>query len=351
MLAVLGRAPRHGQSPRAASIHIVDFGRDMNTETSAPVEKTRPKISKQQWNEWLTAYAFLSLQLIGLVVFIGIPLVISFYYTFTHWNLVAPKPTWVGLDNWITFFQDIRITKVYGNTLRFILYGTSSFLVLSLALALVLNTQRKGIGIYRVLFLLPWVLSQVAVGLVWSWMFNTHSGPVALGLSAIGFDAPNMLLDARYAMIAIAIVTTWQGVGYGAILFMSGLKGIPKFLYEAAIVDGANLWQRFRNITLPLLSPTILFLVITSFIGAFQLYDSVIIMTAGGNNTPPGGPKDSTRTIVLYLYNQMFQYSERISGLGYAATIAWTLAVVLFTITLFQWWLSKRWVFYMGEND
>lgn len=323
----------------------------LSTRAIALKQQAKRKVSKQQWSEWLTAYGFLSLQLIGLVVFIGIPLVTSLYYTFTHWNLVDPSPTWVGLENWKYFFSDIRISKVYGNTLEFILFGTSSFLVLSLLLALVLNQPRKGIGLYRVFFLLPWLLSQVVVGLVWSWMFNTRSGPVALGLSALGFEAPNMLLDARYAMIAIAIVTTWQSIGYGAILFMSGLKGIPKYLYEAAIVDGANLWHRFRYITFPLLSPTILFLVITSFIGAFQLFDPVVIMTGAFTNTPPGGPKDATRTIVLYLYNQMFQYSERISGLGYASTIAWTLAIVLFLITLFQWWLSKRWVFYLGDND
>jgi multiple sugar transport system permease protein len=324
----------------------------LSTATIAtPTRKRKPRISRRQREEWLTAYAFLSLQLIGLVVFTGIPLVLSFYFTFTHWNLVDPAPTWVGLENWQYFFQDERILRVYWNTIRFILMGTTSFLVLSLLLALLLNKPRAGIGIYRVVFLLPWVLSQVAVGLVWSWMFNTRSGPVALGLKAIGMDAPNMLLDARYAMLAIAIVTTWQAVGYGTILFMAGLKGIPNYLYDAALVDGANPWQRFRFVTLPLLSPTVLFLTITSFIGAFQLYDAVVIMTGAFSNTPPGGPKDSTRTVVLYLYNQMFQYSERISGLGYAATIAWTLAIVLFAITLLQWWLSKRWVFYLGDGE
>jgi multiple sugar transport system permease protein len=319
--------------------------------TAAPAHRRKPRISRRQREEWLTAYAFLSLQLIGLVVFTGIPLVLSFYFTFTHWNLVDPAPTWVGLENWKYFFQDERILRVYWNTIRFILMGTTSFLVFSLLLALLLNKPRAGIGFYRVVFLLPWVLSQVAVGLVWSWMFNTRSGPVALGLKAVGMDAPNMLLDARYAMLAIAIVTTWQAVGYGTILFMAGLKGIPNYLYDAALVDGANPWQRFRFITLPMLSPTLLFLTITSFIGAFQLYDAVVIMTGAFSNTAPGGPKDSTRTIVLYLYNQMFQYSERISGLGYAATIAWTLAIVLFAITLLQWWLSKRWVFYLGEDE
>jgi multiple sugar transport system permease protein len=129
------------------------------------------------------------------------------------------------------------------------------------------------------------------------------------------------------------------------------LQGIPSQLYEAAKVDGASALSRFRRITIPLLSPTILFLMITSFIGAFQLYDPVVVMTdAGASIGGAGGPEDSTRTIVLYLYNQMFQYSEHQSGLGYAATIAWMLAALIFVVTLVQWIVARRWVFYAGDD-
>lgn len=301
--------------------------------------------------ETLTAYLFLLPQLIGLVVFVGGPLVVSFYYTFTHWDLITPSPTWTGLTNWRYFFHDPRIAHVLGNTVKFILTGTTSFLLLSLAMALMVSGQRKGMTPFRVVFFLPWVLSQVAVGVAWTWMFNTRSGPAARVLGFFGTATPNLLLSPRWAMVAIAIVTTWQGIGFGMTIFIAGLQSIPRDLYDAARVDGANAWQRFASITFPLLSPTTFFLMVTSLIGAFQLYDAVVAMTGSiSGGSAPGGPNDSTRTIVLYLYNQMFQYSERISGIGYAATIAWLLAALIFAVTMIQWRLSRAWVFYSGEG-
>lgn len=300
--------------------------------------------------ETLTAYLFLLPQLIGLVVFVGGPLLFSFYYTFVHWDLISPSPTWVGLANWRAFFADDRVWHVLGNTVKFILTGTTSFLLLSLLAALLFSGAKRGLGPFRVMFFLPWVLSQVAVGVTWTWMFNSRSGPAAHLLETFGVAKPNLLLDPNWAMVAIAIVTTWQGIGFGMTIYLAGLQGIPQDLYDAARVDGANAWQRFYSITFPLLSPTTFFLMVTSFIGAFQLYDAVVIMTGSATGVAPGGPSDSTRTIVLYMYNQMFQYSERISGIGYAATIAWMLAALIFAVTLVQWRLSRKWVFYGGEG-
>lgn len=308
------------------------------------------RISSYRRREWLAAYIFLLPQLIGLVVFVGGPLLVSLYYTFTHWDLISPSPTWVGLSNWRYFFHDPRVGHVLWNTVKFILTGTTSFLLLSLLAALLLSGHRRGITGIRVLFFLPWVLSQVAVGVTWTWMFNSRSGPAALLIAAFGVDKSNLLLEPQWAMVAIAIVTTWQGIGFGMTIYLAGLQGIPRDLYDAARVDGANAWQRFRSITFPMLSPTTFFLIVTSFIGAFQLYDAVVVMTGGTSGVAPGGPNDSTRTIVLYLYNQMFQYSERVSGIGYAATIAWMLAALIFLVTMVQWRLSKWWVFYSGEG-
>jgi multiple sugar transport system permease protein len=299
----------------------------------------------------MTAYLFLAPLLIGLVVFVAGPLLLSVYYTFTHWDLVSPEPEWVGLNNWQYLLHDARIGNVIWNTVKFILLGTTSFLLLSLLVALLLFRPYKGIGVIRALFFLPYVLSQLAVGVAWRWMFNTQSGPIVLAFNMFGMQSPDWLQDPRYAMSAIAIMTTWQGIGYGMTLYMSALQGIPSQLLEAARVDGASSFRRFFSITLPLISPTVLFLTITSFIGAFQLYDPVVAMTdAGASIGGAGGPNDSTRTIVLYLFNQMFQYSERISGLGYAATIAWMLALIIFIVTAIQWIFAKRWVFYIGEQ-
>jgi len=142
-------------------------------------------------------------------------------------------------------------------------------------------------------------------------------------------------------------VTTWQTIGYGMTLYVSALQGVPASLLEAATIDGANRWQRFRHVTVPMISPTVFFLTVTSLIGAFQLFDPVVAMTsASAGPATAGGPSNSTRTIVLYMYNQMFNYSERISGLGYAAALAWMLALIIFLITAAQFALSRRWVHY-----
>lgn len=323
----------------------------MNPGVTAPRRRSwRTTFGSNRRRETLAAYLFLLPQLIGLVVFVGGPLLVSFYYTFVHWDLIAPSPTWAGLDNWRAFFHDDRVWHVLGNTIKFILTGTTSFLLLSLVFALIFSGAKRGLGPFRVMFFLPWVLSQVAVGVTWTWMFNSRSGPAAQVLDTFGVSQPNLLLNPDWAMVAIAIVTTWQGIGFGMTIYLAGLQGIPRDLYDAAKVDGADAWQRFRSITFPLLSPVTFFLMVTSFIGAFQLYDAVVVMTGSATGVAPGGPRNSTRTIVLYLYNQMFQYSEHISGIGYAATIAWMLAALIFVVTLFQWRLSRRWVFYGGEE-
>ncbi|MCL6430130.1 MAG: sugar ABC transporter permease [Anaerolineae bacterium] len=313
--------------------------------------RTRRGPSPQARREWLAAYAFLTPQILGLLIFLAGPLIVSIYYTFTKWDLVAPAPTWIGLANWQHLLEDPRIGKVLWNTVRFILTGTTGFLVLSLAVALLVNQGLRGTAVMRTLFFLPWVLSQVAVGTTWKWLLNTRSGPIVQAFKLFGLRSPEWLLDARYAMIAIAMATTWQALGFGMTIYLAGLQGIPQHLYDAAKVDGANAWQRFRYVTFPSLSPVIFFLTVTSLIGAFQLYDPVVMMTSGGVGIAPGGPKDSTRTIVLYLQNQMFSYSEKLSGLGYAATIAWVLAALIFVVTLIQWRAARWWVFYGGEED
>lgn len=301
--------------------------------------------------QWLTAYAFMSLQLIGLFVFILGPLLVSLYYTFTKWDLIAPAPKWTGLRNWQHFLGDPRIGQVLGNTIWFILWATSSFLILSLALAVLLNQPRRGTTLFRALFFIPYITSQVAVGLVWSWMFNTRSGPIPVFFRQIGIEIPNLLLDESYAMIAVAAVATWQALGYGITIYLAGLQGVPGELYDAASVDGSTGWQRFRYVTLPLLSPTILFLTVTSFIAAFQLFDLVIILTGGATGVASGGPGGATRTIVLYLYEQTFLFSERISGLGYGATIGWMLAILIFVVTMAQFRFARSTVFFLDDAE
>lgn len=301
-----------------------------------------------------TAFLFVLPQVIGLLAFTAVPLVASLGYSFTHWNLVAPQPTWVGLDNWRHLLADDRVPTVLWNTARFILVGTTTFLVFSLVAALLTFTPRRFVGVYRAALFLPYVLSQIAVGVVWRWMFNGQSGPISGIWELFGGNSPDWLLDPATAMPAIAMVTTWQTVGYGMTLYISGLQGVPTSLLEAATVDGANRWQRFWHVTVPMISPTIFFLTVTSLIAAFQLFDPVVAMTGAsiGSSGPAaaGGPSNSTRTIVLYMYNQMFNYNEKISGLGYAAAIAWMLTLLIFLITAIQFLLGGRFVHYESSG-
>ncbi|MFT4029147.1 MAG: sugar ABC transporter permease [Protaetiibacter sp.] len=301
-----------------------------------------------------TALLFVLPQVLGLLAFTAIPLVVSLGLSFTHWDLVAPSPTFTGLKNWEHLLSDDRIPAVLWNTVRFILVGTTTFLVFSLVAALLTYTPRRFVGLYRAAIFLPYVLSQIAVGVVWRWMFNSQSGPVTALVEVLGFDSPDWLLDPVTAMPSIALVVTWQTVGYGMTLYISALQGVPSTLIEAATIDGAGRWQRFRHVTIPMISPTVFFLTVTSLIGAFQLFDPVVAMTGasigGAGPATAGGPSNSTRTIVLYMYNQMFNYNESISGLGYAAAIAWMLAMLIFLVTAVQFLVGGRFVYYESER-
>lgn len=309
-------------------------------------------MSKLGAREARTALLFVLPQVFGLVVFIAIPLVSSFGYSFTHWDLIAPSPTWVGWDNWVALVNDPRIPVVLWNTTKFILLGTTSFLLFSLVAALLTFTPRRFVGVYRAAMFLPYVLSQIAVGVVWRWLLNSQTGPVSVGLQQLGIPAPDWLLDPKTAMFSIAAMTTWQGIGYGVTLYIAGLQGVPESLVEAARIDGANWLQRFWNIVLPLISPTVFFLTVTSLIGALQLFDPIVAMTTSNSGAASaGGPDNSTRTIVLYMYNQLFNLSEAKSGLGYAAAIAWMLALITFLISGFQFLIGRRAVFYGGDRN
>lgn len=319
---------------------------DSTVDEHQPVRR-RPRRSAFARREARTALLFVLPQVIGLLLFTAVPLVTSLGLSFTHWDLIAPSPTFNGLDNWVYLLHDDRIPTVLWNTVKFILVGTTSFLVFSLVAALITYTPRRFVGVYRAAIFLPYVLSQIAVGIVWRWMFNSQTGPVTLAVELFGLNSPDWLLDPTTAMASIAIVTTWQALGYGMTLYIAGLQGVPPSLIEAATIDGANWLQRFFRIILPMISPTVLFLMITSLIGALQLFDPVVAMTSSTSGpATAGGPSNSTRTIVLYMYNQMFNYNEALSGLGYAAAIAWMLALLTFVITAAQFLASRRWVYY-----
>ena len=284
--------------------------------------------------EELIAYGFILPSLLGFVVFLVVPMIASLGLSFYDWELLTP-PQFVGLKNFATLVGDRVFRQVVVNTLYYTFGLVPLNLIVSLGLAVWLNTRLRGLTLYRMAFFLPVVTVTVAVALIWRWMYEPRAGIVDAALRAVGLPGPSWLGDAHWAMPAIILMSVWKGFGYNMVLFLAGLQGIPLSIYEAAMIDGANAWQRFWRITLPLLSPVIFLAVVLTVISSFQVFDQALVMTNGG-------PANATNTIVLYIYQNGFQFFR----MGYASAIAWVLFVVIFIFTLFQMRLQGRWVQY-----
>ena len=284
--------------------------------------------------EALAAYLFILPSFLGFAIFLLVPMVMSAGLSLYDWELLRP-PFFIGLDNYRDLFRDPLFLKVLGNTAYYAFGLVPLNIVISLSLALWLNTKLRGLTFYRLAFFLPVVTVTVAVSLIWKWMYEPRVGIVNAALGAFGIAGPNWLADPFWAMPSLIILGLWKGFGYNMVLFLAGLQGIPSTLYEAAMIDGANAWQRFWKITLPLLSPAMFLAVILTVISSFQIFDQAFVMTAGG-------PSNATNTIVLYIFQNGFQFFK----MGYASAIAWALFAVIFTFTLVQMWLQRHWVQY-----
>jgi multiple sugar transport system permease protein len=284
--------------------------------------------------EELIAYLFILPSLLGFVVFLVVPMVASLGISFYEWELLTP-PKFVGLKNFSSLLTDRIFKDVLVNTVYYTFGLVPLNLVISLGLALWLNTRLRGLTLYRMAFFLPVVTVTVAVALIWRWMYEPRAGIIDTALRAVGLPGPTWLGDPNWAMPALIIMSVWKGFGYNMVLFLAGLQGIPVSIYEAATIDGAGAWQRFWRITLPLLSPTIFLAVVLTVISSFQVFDQALVMTNGG-------PANATNTIVLYIYQNGFQFFR----MGYASAIAWVLFAVIFIFTLAQMRLQGRWVQY-----
>jgi multiple sugar transport system permease protein len=292
-----------------------------------------PRLSLARQEE-LIAYAFILPSLLGFLVFLVVPMIASLGLSFYDWELLTP-PSFIGLKNFADLLNDRVFSVVVLNTLYYTLGLVPLNLIVSLGLAVWLNTRLRGLTLYRSAFFLPVVTVTVAVALIWRWMYEPRAGIIDAGLRAVGLPGPAWLGDPHWAMPAIILMSVWKGFGYNMVLFLAGLQGIPPSIYEAAMIDGANAWQRFWRITLPLLSPVIFLAVVLTVISSFQVFDQALVMTNGG-------PANATNTIVLYIYQNGFQYFR----MGYASAIAWILFGVIFLFTLFQMRLQGRWVQY-----
>lgn len=279
---------------------------------------------------------------LGLLIFFGLPILASFLTSFYHWNPFEGRE-YAGLSNFIELSKDEVFRKSLWNTLKLLAMVIPGQIILSLGVAILLNQRLYGRVIFRTAYFLPVVTSTVAASIVWTWIFQPRYGLVGNLLEPFGLRDTAWLTRPNLVLIPIAVVTVWQRLGFNMILFLAGLQSVPRILHEAALIDGATPWQRFRYITLPMLSPTTFLVAVLSFINGFQIFDQVFIMTA---RTLRGGVNGSARTPALYLYEKGFQDSE----FGYASTIALALFVIILSVTIFQLRIQRLWVYYESED-
>ncbi|WP_198586985.1 carbohydrate ABC transporter permease [Glycomyces xiaoerkulensis] len=272
----------------------------------------------------LEAYAMLAPSIIGFALFLITPIVVVVALSFYEWNFLS-APEFVGLDNYRELAGDERAMQSIGNTFYYVLLNIPIQTVLALLLALGVNSKIKARNAFRVIYVLPWMAMPVALGVIWRWVFDPMNGALNRFLEALGVDGVAWLTDSTWAMPVIASVNVWQYTGYTMLFFLAGLQAIPAQLYEAANVDGASKPYQFFQITLPLLRPAMLFVLITSVIGSFQVFDTIHVMTAGG-------PDGATSTLNYQIYLESFTQRSA----GYASMLAVILFAIIALITLAQ---------------
>ncbi|HUC91696.1 MAG TPA: sugar ABC transporter permease [Paenibacillus sp.] len=291
-------------------------------------------VGQKRISKWLIIIAFLLPSMAGLVLFQLIPLLSSAVISFTDWDLLT-KARFVGFDNYTEALDDEQTVSSLINIVRYIVGYLPTVLALGLFFAVLLNRRMKGVKLYRVFVFIPVITSWVAVAIVWRWLLNGQSGLVNYFLSFFGIQGPIWLQDFTWAMPAIIAVSIWKDIGYVTIILLAGLQEISDDYYEAAIIDGASGFGKFVNITLPLLTPSLFFVIVISLINGFQLFDQVMVMTGGG-------PAGATTTLVQQIYENAFQNYK----MGFASAQSWILFLIIFAVTLIQQTLQKRWVTY-----
>ena len=286
----------------------------------------------------LVGYAFISPWLIGFIVFVLGPFLVSIYLSFTRYEVVTP-PVWVGTANYKQLLaHDPLFWKSLWITLKYALVAVPVGIVAGVGLALLLNLRVKGISVYRTVFYIPAIVPIVATTVVFMWLLNPQHGLVNQILRLFGVQGPNWLQSTTWAFWSLVMMSLWA-VGGSMIIYLAGLKDIPVALYEAATIDGAGIWQRTRHITLPMLTPVIFFNLVMGVIYAFQYFAQAYIISKG-----LGGPDDSTHFFALYLFNRAWRYLD----MGYASAMAWILFVIITALTVTIFKTHKRWVHYGG---
>lgn len=291
---------------------------------SASSRPTVSFISRIGNNQVLLGYLFILPSLIGFAVFFAIPAIRSIFISFTEWNLLT-ESKYVGLQNYETIFADDRFWRSLQVTWTYVLWNIPLQTVLALLIA-VLMERLANSSLLRGILILPWLMPNVVVAMLFVWLLDPTLGLINVALQSLGLGRQAFFGDPNQVIPAIAGVNIWRHTGYVAILIFAGLKTIPKSLYEAASIDGANPWTQFRGITLPLLRPVLVFVLVTSVIGSFQVFDTIAVASEGG-------PAGASRTIIYYIYEQVF---ERRINMGTATAASVVLFLILITVTIIQ---------------
>ncbi len=282
-----------------------------------------------------TGYLFLLPNFIGFALFTLIPVLAALGLTFVRWDFSNPI-RFVGLNNFIRLFSDDNFKIAFWNTIYYTVISVPLTMGVSLSLAILLNKIVKGVKILRTIYFFPYITSMVAVAIVWNMLYNPSLGPINAILGELGVNnPPGWTASTFWAMPAIILMSVWKQIGYYMVIYLAGLQGIPDHLYEAATIDGANSFQKFRYITVPMLTPTTFFVSLMLIIGSFKIFTQVMVMTGGG-------PGRASKVLVLYIYEQAFEYFH----FGYASAIAMVLLIIVIFITIIQFRKEEKWVNY-----
>lgn len=320
-------------------------------QTYAPIPaKLAQKHKRNFWQslsfeETFYGWLFVIPAVLGVLLFQLGPVAASFYLSFTEYEIITP-PKWIGLANYQKLFTDPLWLKSVGVTLRYVALFVPSALIVAYAIALLMARSAKGIFIYRTIWYLPSVVPVVASAVIWRWGLHPEFGPVNYPLKLLNLPAPRWLTDPNWIVPSIVFISLW-GLGNTVLIFLAAITGVPRSYYEAAEVDGAGRWTRFRHITVPLTSSIIFFQVIISIIGSFQVFGIAYVLFVTQPSASSAGPDNSALFYVLYMFRNAFGYFRN----GYASAMAWILFLVIMVLTWILFYTQKHWVYYeTGEE-
>lgn len=293
---------------------------------------------KTRTRDTIAFFLFISPWLIGFVVFTIVPMLASLFISFTDWNILTP-PVWSGTKNFQTIFSDPLFYKSIQVTLTYTLFSVPLNIILSIFVAMLLNNALPGMRLFRTIFYLPAIVSGVVISVIWLWIYNPDYGLINGFLAMFGIEGPGWVYDENWALPSLIIMSLW-GIGTNIVLYLAGLQGISTEYYEAAHIDGANFWQRLIYITLPSMSPVLLFTTLTGIINSLQTFTQAFIMT-------DGGPNNATNFYAFYIYNNAFVWRK----MGEACAQAWILFIIIFILTMITLKVSNGHVHYGNKED